>query len=93
MSFLEESVVLGVVALHLALFDLSHYHNLMAYSALGNQQQFIPHLRFMHCYIQAAFFLEERDIMAWTTSQWLTSLHYAFQVSSHHTPSSIPLIK
>jgi citron Rho-interacting kinase len=31
----------------------------------------------------AAFFLEERDIMAWTTSQWLTSLHYAFQDSSH----------
>ena len=34
-----------------------------------------------HTNTQAAFFLEERDIMAWTTSPWLTSLHYAFQVS------------
>ena len=32
---------------------------------------------------QAAFFLEERDIMAWATSPWLTSLHYAFQDSTH----------
>ena len=29
--------------------------------------------------IQAAFFNEERDIMALATSPWLTSLHYAFQ--------------
>lgn len=29
--------------------------------------------------LQAAFFSEERDIMAWASSPWLTSLHYAFQ--------------
>ena len=36
---------------------------------------------------QAAFFNEERDIMAWTTSPWLTSLHYAFQ-----DPTSLYLV-
>ena len=30
--------------------------------------------------MKAAFFLEERDIMALGCSPWLTKLHYAFQV-------------
>ena len=37
---------------------------------------------FICAFTQAAFFNEERDIMAWGTSPWLTSLHYAFQDSS-----------
>ena len=34
-----------------------------------------------YCSAQAAFFQEERDIMAWSTSPWLTSLTYAFMDS------------
>ena len=36
---------------------------------------------FLYCCVQAAFFQEERDIMAWSTSPWLTSLTYAFMDS------------
>jgi serine/threonine protein kinase len=32
---------------------------------------------------EAAFFREERDVMAQTTSPWLVTLHYAFQTHEH----------
>jgi citron Rho-interacting kinase len=31
------------------------------------------------CFVQAAFYEEERDIMAHASSPWLTLLQYAFQ--------------
>jgi citron Rho-interacting kinase len=37
--------------------------------------------------VQAAFYSAERDIMAWSTSPWLTALHYAFQ-----DPTSLYLV-
>ena len=40
---------------------------------------FLPLPLFSSLPSQAAFFNEECDIMAWATSPWLTSLHYAFQ--------------
>ena len=36
-----------------------------------------------HIFPQVAFFQEERDIMAYGKSQWITSLHYAFQDSQN----------
>ena len=56
-----------------------HFLHQTTHSHISHAPMHICTHSHVHTTLKAAFFMQERDIMAWNRSPWITSLSYAFQ--------------